>query len=190
MVGRLSDPLDQTCSQRRPDALDRERRLHGTRSRRPAGGLRRSHPPAARDGRADRSGAPSPSIRAPVRSISAARCRPTTAGRVTVVPNPWWKPSLAKFALNRALSGSDSEVRRQRETEAGHRWPLPAWPPRSAGRWRRRGAPRRTDAFPVAPLVSPSPRMRPVSACPRRRGPRRGMPGRNRPSRGRSPGRR
>ena len=25
---------------------------------------------------------------------------PTTLGRVTELPNPWWKPSLAKFALN------------------------------------------------------------------------------------------
>ena len=45
--------------------------------------------------------ASSPAMRRPVSSSSRAFCWPTTAGRVTVRPNPWWSPSRAKLAANR-----------------------------------------------------------------------------------------
>ena len=37
----------------------------------------------------------------PVYISSSARCWPTTAGSVTEMPKPWWKPSRAKLQLKR-----------------------------------------------------------------------------------------
>ena len=50
-------------------------------------------------------------------SSSSAFCWPTTAGSVTLIANPWWMPSSAKFAANLRFWGGNPEVRRQRQAE-------------------------------------------------------------------------
>ena len=52
-------------------------------------GARRSARPIA--------SAASPFTEPPVYMSSSARCWPTTAGSVTEMPNPWWKPRRAKL---------------------------------------------------------------------------------------------
>ena len=99
---------------------------------------------ARRRRRGDRRGRcaapPHPARRRRVYMRSSACCCPTTAGNVTEMPKPWWKPSLAKLQLKRVSGDGDTEVGRRARGRVPRPRRRPAPRRRSACGWRR-GAP-------------------------------------------------
>ena len=72
----------------------------------------------ARAGRRGRCAAPPRRARRrAVYMSSSARCCPTTAGRVTEMPKPWWNPSRGEVAAEAGLGRRDAEVGCEREPE-------------------------------------------------------------------------